>query len=284
MPISEGIVDKRYSLVGPRLVHDALQKQPLLYGLGIGSREAAVARVLEAMGWTLRAVPFFFKVRNGFRFLRNIQHLRTTRTRRLLLDVAAYSGAGFVGAMMARVLLARRHRVQPVSAQPVSEFSAWADDLWQVCKDHYSMIAVRDADVLNILYPSIDPRFIRLKVLEGRRITGWAVLLDTPMSGDKYFGNMRVGSIVDCMAAPGDAGPVMAAASQFLERRGVDLLLSNQSHPAWGRGLRNAGFVEGPSNYFFTSSPELTRLLDEVDPARAEMHLNRGDGDGPIHL
>ena len=44
MPISEGILDRRYSLVGPRLVHDALQKQPLSYGLGIGSREAAVAR------------------------------------------------------------------------------------------------------------------------------------------------------------------------------------------------------------------------------------------------
>jgi hypothetical protein len=284
MPISEGILDKRYSLVGPRLVHDALRKQPLLYGLGMGSREAAVARVLGAMGWSLRTVPFFFKVRNGFRFLRNIQHLRITRFRRVLLDIAAYSGAGSLGTTIARALLTGKQRVEPVSAQPVSEFSAWADDLWQACKNLYSMVGVRDAEVLNILYPPDNPRFIRLKVLQGHRVAGWAVLLDTAMCGDKYFGNMRVGSIVDCLAAPGDAGPVMAAAARFLERRDVDLLLSNQSHPAWGRGLTNAGFVEGPSNFFFTSSPQLTQLLDEADPARTGIHLNRGDGDGPIHL
>ena len=284
MPISEGILDRRYSLVGPTLVHDALQKQPLLYGLGIGSREAAVARVLGAMGWSFRTVPFFFKVRSGFRFLRNIGYLRATQSRRVLLDIAAYSGAGWVGTAIAQAVFARRQRMQFVSAQPVNEFSDWADDLWQECKDRYSMVAVRDTHVLNILYPFDNPRFIRLKVLEGRRVAGWAVLLDTLMSSDKYFGNMRVGSIVDCLAVPQDAGLVTAAAARFLEKREVDLLLSNQSHQAWCRGLRNAGFVEGPSNYFLTSSPQLTRLLDEADPARTGIHLNRGDGDGPIHL
>ena len=284
MPISEGIVDKRFSLVGPRLLHDALQRQPLLYGLGIGSRDAAVTRLLVAMGWSLRTIPFFFRVRNGFRFVRNIAYLRTTRFRRLLLDIAACSGLGSAGAAIARALLTAGKQMESVSVQPVSEFSAWADELWQACQHCYSMVAVRNADVLNILYPPDNPRFIRLKVLEGQRVAGWAVVLDTLMSGDKYFGNMRVGSIVDCLAAPGDASLVMAAAARFLERREVDLLLSNQSHPAWRRGLRNAGFIQGPSNFFFTASRQLTRLLDEADPAGAGIHLNRGDGDGPIHL
>jgi hypothetical protein len=146
------------------------------------------------------------------------------------------------------------------------------------------MAAVRDARVLNTLYPPDDTRFIKLKILDGRRVAGWAVLLDTVMADDKYFGNMRVGSIVDCLALPEEANTVMYAAAQFLEDRGVDLLLSNQNHPAWCEGLKMTGFVEGPSNFFFVASKALSQLLNEIDPAGTAIHLNRGDGDGPIHL
>jgi len=69
-----------------------------------------------------------------------------------------------------------------------------------------------------------------------------------------------------------------------LEKRGVDLILSNQSHASWGRALSRAGFVEGPSNYLFVTSEPLTELLNDIDPASKGIHLNRGDGDGPIHL
>ena len=77
---------------------------------------------------------------------------------------------------------------------------------------------------------------------------------------------------------------LVGAAVRVLEKRGVDLLLSNQSHPAWGRGLKMAGFLEGPSNFLLITSQQLTRLLDEDDPSGVGIHLNRGDGDGPIHL
>src|SRR5437867_11860573 len=140
------------------------------------------------------------------------------------------------------------------------------------------MAAVRDARVLNILYPPDDIRFIRLKILDGRHVAGWAVLLDTVMADDKYFGNMRVGSIVDCLALPEDANSVMAAAARFLENRGVDLLLSNQSHPAWCQGLKMAGFIEGPSTFFFVASLALTELHYEIDPAVRVLHMPRSDG------
>jgi hypothetical protein len=285
MPISEGILDKHYSLVGVKLLNHALDKQPLLYGLGIGSFDAAVTRVVLAMGWRPKVIPFFFKVRNGFSFLRNIRYLKTSVLRRLMLYVAAYSGLGAIGARAAHFLLTVGNG-HPASghAEQVGEFSAWADEIWHSCRHRYSMVAVRDANVLNILYPPADSRFIRLKIQDGRRIAGWAVLLDTVMSENKYFGNMRVGSIIDCLATPEDANQVMAAAVRVLETRGVDLLVSNQSHPAWCRGLRNAGFLSGPSNFIFVTSKQLTGLLDGIDPAGAGVHMNRADGDGPIHL
>lgn len=285
MPISEGIVDKRYAMVGVKLVNDAVRRQPLLYALGIGSVDAVVSRLVLAMGWRLnRAVPFFFKIRNGFQFLRNIEYLRTAKLRQLVFDAAAYSGLGWAGARIADFLLTRNRCRASVHAEQVGEFSTWADEIWRACKNRYSIIALRDASVLNILYPQGHPSFIRLKILDGRRVVGWAVALDTVMSGDRYFGNMRVGSIVDCLAVPERAVKVTAAAAQFLEQRGVDLLVSNQSHPAWCLGLKTAGFVRGPSNFFFVTSKQLTKLINEVDPAGTGIHLNRGDGDGPIHL
>lgn len=280
MPISEGIVDKRYSMVGVMLVKDALRKQPLLYNLGIGDLDTVIARMVLAMGWNvITAVPFFFKVRNGFQFLKNIEHLKTTRLRRWALDAAAYSGLGWAGAKIVDATLTRKCR-KAVTVEQVGEFSAWTDEIWQACQNRYSVVAARNADVLNTLYPPDNARFIRVKILDGRRVAGWAVLLDTVMANDKYFGNMRVGSIVDCLATPEDANTVMTAATRVLEDRGVDLLLSNQNHPAWCQGLKMAGFVKGPSNFFFVASKALTKLVHEIDPSGTAIHLNRGDGDG----
>jgi len=121
-------------------------------------------------------------------------------------------------------------------------------------------------------------------VFDGGRVAGWVVLLDTAMRDHKHFGNMRVGSIVDCLASPEDANHVIVAAAAWLEQRGVDLMVSNQNHPAWCRALRSAGFVAGPSNFYFITSMELTKLLNEVDATGVGIHLNRGDGEGPIHL
>jgi hypothetical protein len=285
MPVSEGIIDPRYGLVGVRIVNDALRRQPLSYGLGIGDPDAAITRILRTMGWRERQIPFYFKVRHGFRFCRNIRYLRTSLGRRAALDAAAFSGAAWAGAGLASAAMTSRRSISSsLRVEPVNEFSAWADDLWQVCQYRYSMIGVRNADVLNILYPPENPRFLKLKVRDGGEVVGWAVVLDTVMNDNKYFGNMRVGSIADCLAPPKFADKVVSAAVAVLENRGVDLMLSNQIHPAWRRAFKRGGFLEGPSNFLFLTSPPLTDLLNEIDPAGSGIHITRGDGDGPIHL
>ena len=285
MPISEGIVDKRYILVGPKIVNDALQREPLSYGLGMGDRNGAIVKVLVAMSWQLRDVPFYYKIGNAFSFLRNIQYLRESFLKKTCLDLAAFSGAGWLGARAVSFVL--RPDPRPYDscwAEKVTEFSGWATDLWRECHHRYAMVGVRDARILNILYPPENTRFIRLRIIDSGRLAGWAVLLDTHMSQNKYFGNMRVGSIIDCLARPEDAHKVIFVASQVLERRGVDLMLSNQSHAVWCAGLKQAGFLRGPSNYLFMTSPPLTDLLRQIDPDANGAHMTRGDGDGPIHL
>ena len=166
----------------------------------------------------------------------------------------------------------------------VDGFYHWADDLWEACQNLYSMIAVRDSSTLNILYPIGNDRFIRLKITENDKTIGWAVVLDTRMSNHKQFGNMRVGSIIDCLSLPENADEVLACVSKFLEKKGVDLIVSNQSHVSWCKALKNAGYFNGPSNFIFAASKKLAECLHPYDPAGKDIHLNRGDGDGPINL
>jgi hypothetical protein len=109
-------------------------------------------------------------------------------------------------------------------------------------------------------------------------------MLDTQMSRHKHFGNMRVGSIVDCLAEPEMAGLVVRYATAFLERKGVDLIVSNQANSAWRKAFVAAGYLAGPSNFILALSPMLADRLEPLEAARRHIHMNRGDGDGPIHL
>jgi hypothetical protein len=198
--------------------------------------------------------------------------------------LAAASGLGWVGHRLVG-LASPKHRLSPnISVQQPDEFGAWADELWEQYKSEYSLIAVRNRAVLNRLYPSCDSKFIRLRVQRQGQDLGWVVLLATQMKDHKYFGNMKLGSVVDCFAHPQEAGEVIAAADRELRQRGVDLIVSNQSHRAWCDGLKSCGYFQGPSNYLFAVSRSLAKDLKPLASYVSNSHLTRGDGDGPIHL
>jgi hypothetical protein len=282
LPLSEGIVNKAFASVGVHLLRHAIQSRPLLFCLGMGGFHNPLPQMLKAMGWSMRAVPFHFKVTSPSRFLRNIAPLRQSPARRLAAGLAAFTGTGWLGI----------HAVQGVrslgadasaSSEPVTDFGDWADGIWQRCQSSYAWLACRDRANLNILYPS-DKNFVRLKVSRGGEVLGWAALLDTQMRDNKYFGNLRVGLIADCLAAPENAPAVMQAATRCLQDRGVDLIVSNQQHSAWGAALKKSGYFSGPSNFIFAAGKPLAELLSPLESLCPEFHLNRGDGDGPVNL
>jgi hypothetical protein len=285
LPLSEVLINKKYSRVGKQLLTNALKKQPLLYTLGMGGFENRLPRALKSAGWSLCAVPFFFKVNHPFRFFKNITYLRKTKLKSLFLDFLAITGLGWIAVKLLQILRQKRKmKGGSVSLEVVDDFSGWADELWDECKDKFSMIAVRDSTTLNILYPSTSKRFTRMKVLQGHKLVGWIVVLNTQMSNHKQFGNMRVGSIADCLALPENAFKVVAAATEYLEKSGADIIVSNQSHASWCSALKNAGFISGPSNFVFAASPGLAQLLHPFELKKSSIHINRGDGSGPLHL
>ncbi len=281
-PLSEGIVNKAHAMVGTLLLRDAMQRVPLLYCLGMGGYDRPLPRMLVRLGWAHSLVPFFFRIVNPSRFLRNMQTLRSSPSQKFLLDIAAYSGAGWAGSKLFqsyRALLAPRS-----AAADGCEVASFEDDaeglqsLWEQARQTCSFTAVRDAEALHILYSPALKHLTRLVVRRRGSAIGWAVVGERRK--DAKYGNLRVGSVVDCFALSGELFPVVRCATQTLERQGFDLILSNQSHHAWGEAFKAAGYMPGPSNFLFAASKKLAELLAPFEATRPRMHLTRADGDG----
>jgi hypothetical protein len=287
-PLSEGIVNKAHAIVGTLLLRDAMQRAPLLYCLGMGGYDRPLPRMLVRLGWAHCLVPFFFRVVNPSRFLRNMQTLRSSPSRKFLMDLAAYSGAAWAGSKLFqgyRVL--RAPHLPAAECREVASFEASfgqnesagsMQSLWEEARPSCSFTAVRDAEVLRILYPPAETHLTRLVMKRNGAAIGWSVVGERRK--DEKYGNLRVGSVVDCFAPPGELFSVVRGATETLERQGFDLILSNQSHQDWGEAFKAAGYLAGPSNFLFAASKKLAELLAPFEQVRPRMHLTRADGDG----
>jgi hypothetical protein len=278
-PLSEGIIDKSYASVGVLLARDALARQPLLYALGMGGFDRPLAKMLKALGFSLTLIPFYFRVVRPAKFLLEMQSLRQSRWRATLMNMAAATGTGWLAIRAAQgASILRGGRPGKFAAEEIAEFSDWADDLWNAIKDGVSVAAMRDANTLQLLYPAHVGSLKRLRVSRNGNAIGWAVVGERRK--DPKVGRLRVGSIVDCWALPGNEATVVKAATQSLEEDGFDLIVSNQSHHAWCGAFERVGFLKGPSNFILAASRKLTELLQPFEENRPSFHITRADGDG----
>ena len=286
LPLSVGQVDGAYARVSAALLIDVLRRSPVCYALGLGSEETQFAKLLAAAGWQYRPVPFYFSVKSPNNFARNICLPADSARSQEVLRLLGHLRLAGLALRLRATLRARRGRTTDADrdVREVPLFERSVDELFEDNSPSYSLVGDRRAGVLNTLYPKDDERCIRILVERGGRLIGWALLLDSAMTDHKYFGNMRVGTLADCFAALDDAPAVAAAADEVLTRRGVDLVVSNQLHPAWCEALESAGYEPGPSNFFFYTSEALEDALSDQPDWERGIHMNRGDGEGPGNL
>ncbi|MBV9623759.1 MAG: hypothetical protein JOZ14_07270 [Acidobacteria bacterium] len=277
-PLSEGIIDRSYALVGSLLLRDAMKRSPLVYCLGMGGYNRPLPKMLVSLGWSHRALPFYFRVVRPYRFLRQMQALRSGFLGKVAMDTLAFSGVGWAVAKCHRMAVRLRSPAKGVDEIVVEEFSDWADRLWEQAKGSCSMTAVRDSQTLAILYPANSSHLRRIRVRRGKETIGWAVVGERRK--DAKYGSLRVGSVVDCWALPENALPVVKAATLTLEKLGMDLIVTNQSHAAWSSAFRAAGFFPGKSNFIFAASKPLAELLQPFEERKLRLHITRADGDG----
>jgi hypothetical protein len=285
--VAESLIDGRFSGVPRSLLAHCVSLQPLLLGLGYGGHQAPLPRMLSLLGWRGLTVPFLFRVLRAGPALRELAAMRRTLARRLVADALCFTGIGSLGLAFASAAagLAGATSRRGVQADEVPAFGEWIDGLWSRCADAYGFMTVRDARMVAAMYPSSMPDLVRLRVRRNGEVCGWAVLVRHDFAiglPDRNFGRMVVGVFADALALPEDADAVVGAAMEWFKGAGVDLVFSNQSHPAWIRALRRAGFLVGPVNYAFYSAPATQVVLDQPLVRERGLHLTRGDGDGPI--
>jgi hypothetical protein len=282
LPLSEGIVDRKYAMVGVQLIKDALGRQSRLYCLGMGNTARPLPRLLSKLGWTVSSVPFLFRIENARNFTREISWLRRKAGVRFLLDFARNTGtlAGIIG-------LTRLHRrvfaprtPAGVSFTEVADFSEEIDELFLAVRGDYGLMCDRRAAAMRERLPAKDSKLLRIVLRRSGKVAGWIVVSISQLSSHTQFGSMKLGCIVDGLAALPDVGLLIGEACRRLERAPCDLLVSNQTHPVWIQDLRRQGFFQGPSNFVLALSPPLAASRAGVSSA----HFNRADGDGPINL
>jgi hypothetical protein len=287
LPLSEGLIDKKYNMLGLSLLLDALKRQPFLFGLGIGGKQEALARIVAVLGWKVITVPFYFTIIRPSRVFKYMSYLRRSFKMRFICDVLRYSGLGVLGILLVKLYAKMRGYnsiIKDTTYEVVNVFDEWADLIWEKSVGNYSFIAKRSKHVLNQLYPPDNKRIIRLRISNKNATVGWGALLLTKMQKDKYFGDCVVGSLVDYFSIPGREALVVSVCTQYLRMAKADLVVSNQSAEKWGMGFLESGYFKGPSNFLFAPAPAITNEINKTDPHFKNVFLTRGDGDGPLGL
>jgi hypothetical protein len=245
--------------------------------LGTPGTDSRVFKLYERMRFDYwGAVPFFYYVVQGDKFLRNLCIFKRNR---LLERVSAISSRLYFPGK----LIAIRHYRRPVSMTDIRVvqwqcFPPEGNLLWEGVVKRFPLIFDRSTRYLDWRYS--DPRYERLGVYSGDRLLGWVICKVSAMRENKYFGDLVVGSIVDFLVDPDNRRHVefiVSVGLQALLSRGVDIIVTNLSDRRMVRVARSLGFTPGPSNFhFFTKNLRKLTLQD--------CHLTRGDSDGDGQL
>jgi len=283
-PISESLVDSKYALYSVALLKHGLSLRPLHMALGMGSYEHVMARMFKALGWRHARIPFFFYPARPHRVLREIKAFRSSKHRHVAASLLAYSGLGWFGASIFCDFKRRRNSTGPCHTENMDRFGKWTDETWEKCHKTYSALTRKDSAALNTSYAPGDRRYHRLRVERDGQYIGWVLVIMRNMENDEHFGNLRVGTLVDGLCDLEDVQDIVSSGLRYLMNQGIDLCVANWSHIAWSTASRKLGFLQGPSNLIYFVSPAGTPPLLTEECTLEDMHINRGDADGLVHL
>ncbi|HEV2668919.1 MAG TPA: hypothetical protein VG324_28645 [Blastocatellia bacterium] len=289
MPISEGIIDRRYSLAIIQLIKAASRYEPFLMSTGAGPENKDSFRLLTGLYWTHRVVPFFFYPVKVTKVLLGMSYFKKHAKLRYGALLGAYSGAG---AAMSGLLALRRRCAAGLSGYEYSiekAFDDWADRIFEDSLPDYGVAMRSDATTLNILHPPDKPSLTRLRVRRkgakngaGQDVgqdAGWILVASKRMKNNHHFGDLKVGTLVDGFGRAADAPALVAAGIDHLAETGADIIVANFSHAAWVRACRRSGMFAGPDSYYHFVSPGGSPLFEDTCPPR-EIHMTRGHSDG----
>src|SRR5215813_2309701 len=126
MPVSEGIVNHKYSLAIIQLMKRATDYQPFLMTMGVGTPEIEAFRFLVKLGWRWSLAPFYFYPVRVTKTLLGLRYFKGRPKLRYAALLGAFSGAR---AGLSGLLSLRRHLSSFLSTCQISKegvFDDWA--------------------------------------------------------------------------------------------------------------------------------------------------------------
>jgi hypothetical protein len=285
MPISEGIIDRRYSLAIIQLLKAALKYQPFLMSTGAGPVDKVSFRLLTTLNWRNHVVPFFFYPVKVTSVLLGLSYFKKHAKLRYGALLGAYTG---LGAGLSGVLTLSRRIAPCLSGYEYSmekAFDDWADRIFDDCIPDYGVAMRSDATTLNILYPPDKPGLTRLRVRRkgakhgAGQDVGWILVASKQMKDNRYFGDLKVGTLVDGFGRAANAPALVAAGIDHLAETGADIIVANFSHEAWVKACHRSGMLAGPDSYYHFVSPGGSPLFEDACQPR-DIHMARGHSDG----
>lgn len=283
MPISEGLVDRKFSHVAMQMLQLLLRVRPFVFAVGMGSTEAPFAKLLAAMKWRVSLVPFRFYVFRPARFLLEIRPLHSSRAKALIANLCAWSGLGPVAIL--GIQQAGTRSAASLSCSQIHKWDHRTSSLWSAYRSGCSFAAIRDESSLPFFLDLADSGLSAYQLSDrAGAIHGWIALQVTSMRDNKNFGSLHVATLLDAVCESGFERAVVRAAVACARDQGADVLITNQQHHHWIAACAENGFWKGPSNYVLATSPHLTQQISTVDPSFGKVHLSRADGDGRLNL
>lgn len=284
-PLSEGIIDPKHSLLGLRLLKFVEQQGSYIFALGMGSENAPFTRLLRGAGWSIRPVPFLFRILRAKRFLTELRLLQTSAARRMAARAAAYTGTGKLGiSFLQRRSFVQAGKRSEFTFEEQADWGSWADELWEKFRRQCSFGVRRDRKTLSELYRIARDRSQAFLLKKQGRPVGWTACQVTHMRNDKYFGDMTVATVLDAVAEQTAMYPFLSMTVRELYAQGADVIVTNQSHAGWIEAFRAVGFLSQRSNYILATNKHLTQAIGQQPNGWEHIHFTRGDGDGRYHL
>lgn len=272
-PLSEGIIDPKYTMISIQMIRSALKRFPHAYVVGMGHADRPVARLLKAAGWNVRPVPFFFRILKSRAALTQLKPLQRKTALRIASVLAAYTGAGAV----ALGVVQRKH--PNVKGFSTSEIKSDSNDdaAWASVEKRISFGIVRDSQTLGRY---LIPEMRRFAVHRDAAYRGWFSIIVARMRNHSYFGNLTVGTLCDIVSVDSEnTAAFVELAVREARAAGCDMVVSNQLSTEAQNAMRDAGFVSYTSNYLFASSKALSAVVSD-----ATAFVTRQDGDGLVNL
>ena len=280
----------RNSLVGPLLIKEVNRVLPRAMSLHV---EAPVLRILTGLKWKhIGVLPQYVRVMRAQAIMRNVQPsvfgngkgaaamvMRTLLTNRLIRGMAGAGLAIAQGVWLAAGAARRPGGIKAV-VQEEQGFDGTYTDLWRSVRGKFPAAMVRDEPALRARYERKKDRYRFLGCRQGNALLGYFVLKIKACEADARLGDIKIGTIVDCLYdpdLPAIGQTLLTHAVQCFTKEGVDVVLCTASLQKIRRLLVMNGFCRIPGNLNCAYHVKAGLPMDDI--VLDDWHLMRGDSD-----